>query len=120
MAKALDPRIPAVGQRMKEIREQAGVSMEAVARALGLKYASSIANIEAGVQDIPLSRLLRFADFFRIPVVELLPAHEAGRMPPEEARRRLVKILSKAPDEVADVLVRCIDALRHWEADGGR
>ena len=50
-----------LGKKLKQAREQAGLSQEELARMLGYQSRSSINKIEAGVQKPPLSTIKAFA-----------------------------------------------------------
>ena len=50
-----------IGKRIKERREELGLSQEELAQKLGYKNKSTIAKIEAGVNDIVLSKVVTFA-----------------------------------------------------------
>lgn len=53
----------AVGLRLRDAREYCGLTQSAAAAAVGV-VRSQIANIEAGRSDIPLSRLMDFAELY--------------------------------------------------------
>ena len=60
------------GEIIRALRENQGMSQEALAARLGYKDRSSIAKIESGKVDLNQSRLERFAQVFGVPVSQLL------------------------------------------------
>ena len=72
----MDDRIYRVfGSRLREIREQADVTQEELARRVDLSR-TSITNIEKGRQRILLHQLVDFADALKVPASELMPKTE--------------------------------------------
>ena len=59
--RSVDPRRIAGGQWLKRKREEAGLTLLDVSKLLGIKYYSSISNLEHGVGRIPPSRYRDFA-----------------------------------------------------------
>lgn len=49
-------------RRIKQKREELGISQDELARRLGYKHRSSIQKIEAGLTDLPQSKIREFAD----------------------------------------------------------
>lgn len=60
------------GHIIRTLRQQQGMSQEALAAHLGYKDRSSIAKIESGKVDISQSKLERISQLFRVPVAYLL------------------------------------------------
>lgn len=52
----------ALYRRIKQKREELGISQDELAQRLGYKHRSSIQKIEAGLTDLPLSKVQEFAD----------------------------------------------------------
>ncbi len=52
----------AMGKRVKDKREEVGISQEELARMLGYKNKASISRIESGKNEIPQSRMQDFAN----------------------------------------------------------
>lgn len=51
-----------LGRRIREAREEAGLTQPQLAETLGLKHPQSISNYERGVTEIPTKRLRRIAE----------------------------------------------------------
>ncbi len=61
-----------VGKKIKEIRERLGFSQLHIANTLGIGY-QSLRRYENGETPIPLHLLNQLADYFDVPLSELLP-----------------------------------------------
>lgn len=71
----------ALGDRIREAREKAGVTQEQLARAVALSR-TSITNIERGRQGLQTFLLVRIAVTLGRPVAELLPSAPARSSDP--------------------------------------
>lgn len=67
--------LQAIGRRVAELREIAGISPESVARDLGIS-ATLYAQYERGEQDIPVGVLIQVADLFGVELTALLTGDE--------------------------------------------
>lgn len=65
----------AIGRAIREARHDREMTQEQVANAIGLRR-TSIVNIEAGRQRLPLDTLYDIADALNIQAVSLLPRNE--------------------------------------------
>lgn len=61
-----------VGNNIKKIRKENNLTMEMVAKKIGLTNRSSIAHLENGSRSITLDTLEKVANALNIPVVKLL------------------------------------------------
>jgi len=84
-----------LGERLRRVRQQQGLSLHDVERDSGgdLK-ASVVGAYERGERAVSMTRLHRMADFYRVPVAELLP--NPGTAPVATAR--------EGPDLVLDLV----------------
>ncbi len=97
----MDDRIYRVfGSRLREIREQADVTQEELARRVDLSR-TSITNIEKGRQRILLHQLVDFADALKVPASELMPKTEPGSEELREDVAKIVEALKGAPKGAA-------------------
>lgn len=97
----MDDRIYRVfGSRLREIREQADVTQEELARRVDLSR-TSITNIEKGRQRILLHQLVDFADALKVPASELMPKTEPGGEELREDVAKIVEALKCAPKGAA-------------------
>lgn len=63
-----------LGERLRRVRQQQGMSLHDVEdRSEGELKASVLGAYERGERSVSITRLHRLADFYRVPVVELLP-----------------------------------------------
>ena len=62
-----------IGERIKQKRQELGLSQEEVADKLGYKSRTSVFKVEQGITDLPLSKVKEFAE-----VLKTTPAHLTG------------------------------------------
>jgi transcriptional regulator with XRE-family HTH domain len=76
-----------LGERLRRVRQQQGLSLHDVEdRSGGELKASVVGAYERGERSVSIIRLHRLADFYRVPVAELLPdAGDAAPLEPESA-----------------------------------
>jgi transcriptional regulator with XRE-family HTH domain len=79
----------AVGDRLRSLRKQRGLSLLGVEAATGREFKASVLGAyERGERVISVLRLQRLAAFYRVPVDQVLPRHAPpagdGRPAPEE------------------------------------
>lgn len=55
-----------IGDRIKERRIELGITQEDLAKKMGYKSRSSINKIELGINDIPQSKIVKFAQILRV------------------------------------------------------
>ncbi len=87
-----------VGRRIRAAREAAGLSQEALSESVGLSR-TSITNIEAGGQQMPLHVAVRIAQALDQPIDELLP-------PPAEPSKKQDRIPADVSPKTAALLHR--------------
>lgn len=69
----------AVGERLRSLRRQRGLSLLAVEEASGREFKASVLGAyERGERVISVLRLQRLAQFYRVPVDQILPRHGGG------------------------------------------
>ena len=71
-----------VGKRLRSIRKQRGLSLQDVQRlSEGEFKAAVLGAYERGERSLSLPRLQRLAEFFSVPITQLLPQEETGEQP---------------------------------------
>lgn len=75
-----------MGNRIRQARENAGLSQAELARKLQYKAASSVARAESGEVDLPQSKIAAFASALNVPVGFLLGDAMKGNLPAETSR----------------------------------
>ena len=71
-----------IGEKIKERREQLGMSQDELAERMGYKSRSTIAKIEKGVNDVVQSNIVKFAE-----VLLTTPAYLMGWLEEEEDKK---------------------------------
>ncbi len=116
-----------VGERLRAVRRQHQLSLQAVAAASGQEFrASALGAYERGERAISVPRLQRLARLYEVPVEELLPPPEPSAAEPRAALGRGgsvtidLAMLAEAPGEHIAALRRFIAAmLRERHETGG-
>lgn len=120
-----------VGERLRAVRQQHQLSLQAVAAASGQEFrASALGAYERGERAISVPRLQRLARLYGVPVEQLLPAPDSAQpgtkaAAAEQRRGSAVTIdlemLAEAPGEHVAALRRFVDTiLRERHQAGGR
>jgi transcriptional regulator with XRE-family HTH domain len=109
-------RVARFGRRIKHLRKASGLSQDALATAIGYGSRGSIANIESGRQEPPLSMALALADFFGVRL-EDLTADEPGE-PPDPASIAVRAFLTGLPPHKRQTAVdKLLPALKELARD---
>jgi len=80
-----------VGMRVRAAREAAGITQEKLAAMIGLGR-SSVANLEAGRQEITVTRLAYLAEVLRLDLADLVRAGDLPVPPHEVTIRRIFEV----------------------------
>lgn len=106
-----------IGRRVRELREQRGLSQEAFADVVGV-HRTYMGHVETGRKDFRLSSIGRIVDTLGITLAEFFKGVEAGE--PAKARRALGQTLDRdrIRAEVA-ALERTVGALKSLVDSGG-
>ena len=105
-----------VGEKILQMRKQLGWTQEELATRMGYKSKSTINKIELGINDIPQSKIVKFAE-----VLGTTPAHLMGWMPsqsespqsPEEPKlsegeKMLLDLFRRVPDDKQELVLQMI------------
>ena len=111
-----------VGQRLRAIRIQQGLSLHAVERKSGGRWkAVVIGSYERGNRAVTVPRLAELAEFYGVPVSELLPEgpSSAAAGSPETGQRLVLDLerLAELPDERAAPLARYVATIARQRGD---
>jgi len=91
-----------LGARLRSIRQQQGLSLQGVEeKSAGRWKAVVVGSYERGDRAVTVSRLAELADFYRVPVAELLPEGSGVR---HESAGKIVLDLEKLYDAAGDEL----------------
>jgi transcriptional regulator with XRE-family HTH domain len=108
-----------LGARLRRIRGQQGLSLQDVEAASGGSIKASVLGAyERGERGLSLPRLRELADFYRIPVQELLPSDEPQEQPPPEQLKVVLDLveLERHRDELP-TLASYVDGIRTLRGD---
>jgi transcriptional regulator with XRE-family HTH domain len=114
------PYAAELGHRLREIRQQQGLSLHGVQTKSGDRWkAVVIGSYERGDRSITAHRLAELADFYGVPMARLLPGAESGQNEPPVRRRLMIDLqeLHRRPLEQARPLIRYIAAIQDQRGD---
>lgn len=114
-----DARALTLGARLRSIRQQQALSLQAVEMRSGGKWkAVVVGSYERGDRQITVSKLVELADFYGVPVAQLLPEAERVRRP-EQPQRVIVdlEMMSRLPAEVVGPLSRFVANVQAQRGD---
>jgi len=109
----------ALGARLRAIRQQQGLSLHGVEeRSLGRWKAVVVGSYERGDRAVTVQKLAELADFYTVPVAELLPdsSPAAAAEPPQRLILDLER-LGQVPAEKAGPLARYAAAIQAQRGD---
>lgn len=112
----------ALGERLRSIRIQKNMSLQDVQQASKDKWKAAVVGAyERGDRNVTVSKLSELADFYGVPVSEIIP-DEGGPVAPgtTEARRRVVidlEGLSRIPERDRDYISRFATAIQVQRGD---
>jgi transcriptional regulator with XRE-family HTH domain len=90
-----------VGQRLKRVREQRGITLTAVAESTGISK-STLSRLETGQRRPTLELLLALSKMYRVPLDDLVAAPDVGdpriRLRPDRVKGRIVIPLTRQPE----------------------
>src|SRR5919202_2339918 len=111
----------AVGERLRKIRIQKGMSLQDVQNASADKWKAAVVGAyERGDRNVTVARLSELADFYSVPVGELLPEDSPAAPGKSESRSRLVldlEGLDSLPESERDPLSRFTTAIQLQRGD---
>lgn len=111
----------ALGESLRKIRVQKGMSLQDVQSASGGKWKAAVVGAyERGDRNVTVARLSELAAFYGVPVSELLPDDGTAPTPAVESRRRVVldlEGLAKVPETDRDPLSRFTHAIQIQRGD---
>ena len=109
----------ALGAKLRTVRNQQGLSLQAVeARSGGRWKAVVVGSYERGDRAVTVQRLYDLAEFYSVPLVDLLP--ETGERVVAEPPDRLIvdlEALGRAPADVVGPLARFVAAIQAMRGD---
>jgi transcriptional regulator with XRE-family HTH domain len=109
-----------LGTRLRAIRGQQGMSLQAVERKSNGKWkAVVVGSYERGDRSISVARLAELAEFYAVPITELLPGARQAPGRPEEFPRLVLDltVLSAMPESQAGPLRRFVSMIQVERGD---
>lgn len=106
-----------LGERLRNVRQQQGLSLHDVeSTSEGRMKASVVGAYERGERAISVSRLRSLAQFYRVPITQLLPEPEQPRATNGRGHGLRIDLTQLAPEgpelEIVDRYLRAIQARR--------
>ncbi|CAN5630862.1 helix-turn-helix domain-containing protein [soil metagenome] len=111
----------ALGERLRGIRAQKGMSLQDVQEASSSKWKAAVVGAyERGDRNVTVARLSELADFYGVPLGEVLPENGAPVPQRAELRRRVVldlEGLERVPRPERDPIARFASAIQLQRGD---
>ena len=100
-----------IGQRIRQLRKESGMSQVELAQALGT-HQTSLSQIERGIRGVGVKQILRLSRALKVSADKILVADRVGASGPprNEKLLRRVRRIETLPAEHQDAVVRMIDA----------
>lgn len=112
----------ALGERLRKIRLQKGMSLQDVQQASGGAWKAAVVGAyERGDRNVTVARLSDLSDFYGVPVSEILPDDGSATAPGAIDSRRKVVLdlagLDRVPEEDRDPITRFASAIQIQRGD---
>ena len=111
----------ALGERLRKIRLQKGMSLQDVQEASDGKWKAAVVGAyERGDRNVTVTRLSELSDFYGVPVSEIIPSDESTAPAPVEARRRVIldlERLERIPERDREPIARFAGAIQIQRGD---
>lgn len=104
-----------VGENILLMRKQLGLTQEELANKMGYKSKSTINKIELGINDIPQSKIVQFAEVLGTTPAHLMGWNEENKNPPEkielsEGEKMLLNLFRQVPEDQQQLVLGMIRA----------
>lgn len=102
-----------VGDNILRARKRLGMTQEELAKRMGYKSKSTINKIEMGINDIPQSKIVRFAEVLGTTPADLMGWDEEQRVPPDkveltEGEKALLDLFNRVPADKQELVLQMI------------
>lgn len=102
-----------VGENISKRRRELGWTQEDLAKRMGYKSKSTINKIELGINDIPQSKIVKFAEVLGTTPAHLMGWDEEEKNPPEEPKltegeKMLLDLFRQVPEEQQRLVLQMI------------
>ena len=105
-----------IGNNISRIRRDLGLTQEDLAKLMGYKSKSTINKIELGINDIPQSKIVQFAEVLGTTPAELMgwTEEDKNNSPSEpnlsEGEKMLLELFRRVPEEQQTLVLQMIRA----------
>ena len=102
-----------VGENILLMRKRLGMTQEELAKRMGYKSKSTINKIELGINDIPQSKIVQFAEVLGTTPAYLMGWHDEEENPPEEPKlsegeQMLLDLFRRVTEEKQQLVIQMI------------
>jgi transcriptional regulator with XRE-family HTH domain len=102
-----------VGENISIIRKRLGWTQEELATKMGYKSKSTINKIELGINDIPQSKIVQFADVLGTTPAHLMGWNDEKNVPSDETdlnegEKMLLELFRQVPEDKQELVLQMI------------
>lgn len=112
-----------IGSNILRIRKSLGLTQEELAKMMGYKSKSTINKIELGINDIPQSKIVQFAEVLETTPAELMGWNEEDKndSPSEpsltEGEKLWLELYHRVSDDTRDTLIKMMNSFDRLPED---
>lgn len=102
-----------VGDNILRARKRLGMTQEELAKRMGYKSKSTINKIEMGINDIPQSKIVRFAEVLGTTPADLMGWDDEKNVPFDkveltEGEKSLLELFNRVPEDKQELVLQMI------------
>lgn len=105
-----------IGENIALRRKELGITQEELAHLMGYKSKSTINKIELGINDIPQSKVIKFAEVLNTTVAYLMDWEGQEKKSADddglsENKKKLLKFIQSVPEDKAELVLRVMRSI---------
>ena len=111
-----------IGRNISRIRKSLGMTQEDLAKMMGYKSKSTINKIELGINDIPQSKIVQFAEVLGTTPADLMGWNEDEISPSDkkeltEGEKMWLELYHRVSDDTRDIFIKMMNSFDRLHED---